>query len=424
MKYTAKTLTDVPTKSRAVNMKLRILTLGLDCDFLSLQREFKEQNIRKYKVNQIRISDRHFIEPGSKKRNWIPYEIFISDGEHKILVKNYFVSSSPLILTAQNGSLYIRDKNTEKNLPIIIELVPLYLYAGKKHNGIPLSEYLQIVGQDRVSIIPFDGCEHWLTGHQCAFCGANPTRLKSLGIKPNVLEIGTSFHGDYEKWWGYHKKSFYTSFHYALRAFCKEDHWQPHQHLSVISGNLINLDFLWRRCIEVSAIVSQYIPLHETDSYFQIMPPKTLSLIDDVHRLGFQHLCFNLETYGLRRFQKVCPGKTKYYGYEHMIQALQYGVQIFGKGKVRNNFVLGSGPIEDLLQGVKDLARMGVVTDYSVFFPRPGSVWCHRKPPSIEDIHIFTQKLILLYYQYGYRPYCCELSSRSSVENEYFNGWA
>lgn len=411
-----------PTASNLVNSKLILLTTGFDCDFDVLKKVYP--NLYKdFKINQIRVSDRHFIKTESKERNWIPDELFLESDGHKSVVKSYYVQGAPLILTAKNKEFALIERNTNQQLPVKVSLVPLYKYTKYKYKGAPLTEFLQVVGQDKISIIPFDGCEHWLDGEQCKFCGANPERLKPKGIKPNVLEIGSKYAGNYQEWWNHSKNNFYESFSKALDMLLKKDKITPHFHLSIISGNLINLDFLWEKCLDLSTIVFKKINRLKIDSYFQLMPPKNLEYVDQVKKLCFKNICFNLETYKEKYFKDVCPGKYRYYGYEKMIEAFKYGVKVFGKGNVRNNFVLGSAPTWVLLEGAKYLAGFGVVTDYSVFFPRPGSVWCQKSPPSPEEILYFSEELVKIYRKYNYRPYCCSLSSRSSIENEYYNGW-
>lgn len=410
------------TKSLVVNAKLVLLTQGLDCDFTRL-RELSPELSKSYKINQIRVSDRHFIDPKSNQRNWIPDELFLEDDQHKSVVKVYYLKTSRIILTLKNRNLILFDKKAKKEIPIKVSLVKLGNYARDCFNHTPLTEFIQIVGQDKVSVIPFDGCEHWSTGHQCKFCGANPSRLKSLGIKPNVLEIFEKFNGDYQMWWTYHQKDYYKAFIFAIETLLAKDKLDPHFHFSIISGNLLNLDFLWEKCLELSLFISKKINFSKIDSYFQIMPPKNLSYLKKAKEIGFKHLCFNLEVYNHSNFKNVCPGKEKYYGYNEMIKALSYGVKIFGKGNVRNNFVLGAAPTKIILKGVKELANKGIASDYSVFFPRPGSVWCNKKPPTVKEIINFSQELIKVYQKNNFLPYCCKLSSRSSIENEVYNGW-
>lgn len=132
-------------------------------------------------------------------------------------------------------------------------------------------------------------------------------------------------------------------------------------------------------------------------------------------------MCFNLECFNKKIFKEVCPGKDRLYGYDRIIDALKYSVRIFGKGRVRTNFVLGSEPLGGLIEGVLKLAKEGIVSDYTIFFPRPGSLWSRRRVLSPESILSFTKDLVSIYKKYNFKPFCCTLSSRSSIVNEMYN---
>lgn len=87
---------------------------------------------------------------------------------------------------------------------------------------------------------------------------------------------------------------------------------------------------------------------------------------------------------------------------------------------MRTNFVLGSEPLSGLIEGITKLAKEGIVSDYTIFFPRPGSIWFQKEPPLPEDVLNFTQKLVKIYKEYGFKPFCCSMSSRSSIVNEVY----
>jgi len=410
-----------PANSPVVNTKLLILTMGLDVNFNNLRKVYP--NLKdKYKVNRIKVSDRHFISPKDEKRDYIPDELIISNESEKSLSKVYYKKDSPLSLSVKDEKFTIIEKNSRERLPVEIELVPILKYSKHKYKNVPLDEYLSVVGVDRVSIIPFDGCEYWLYGNQCKFCGANLNRLEPSKHKPNILELRKKFKGNYKKWWNFHKEEVLDQIAKSMETFLYQEEIKPHFHFLLISGNLLDLDFEYEIGLDVVDVVNKYLDLSKIDSYFNFMPPKSFDYINKVKEAGFKNLNFNLEIFNPKIFGVVCPGKQKY-GYEKMLDALLYGVKVFGKGNVRTNFVLGSEPINKTIKGVYDLAKKGVVSDYSIFFPRPGSVWNKRKPPSPDEVLVFTKKLVEIYNKFGFKPFCCELSSRSSIANECYNGW-
>lgn len=361
-----------PTSSPVLNTKLLLLTKGLDFDFISIRKTYPTLK-EKYKVNKIRVSDRHFISPKSIKRNLIPDELILKKGNQRSVVKVYFKEDSPFLFSIKENEFVILDKKTKERIPIRITPVPLYNYAKKLHKGLPLDEFVNVVGLDRISIIPFDSCEHWVGGEQCQFCGANPKRIGFTGIKPNVFEIKNKFNGDYKDWWNYYRDYMRENVSRSFEALLKEK-VKPHFHFIIISGNLLNLDFEWEMIFDLLDAIKDRIDFSKIDSYFNLMPPFNFEKIKRAFKYGFQYMCFNLECFDKQKFKKVCPGKARVYGYERLIKALKYSVNIFGKGRVRTNFVLGSEPLDRLIKGVTKLAKEGIVSDYTIFFPRPGSL--------------------------------------------------
>lgn len=408
-----------PTKSDVLNVKLLILVHGLDFDFQSIKNWYPDLKSQ-YKVNKIRVSDRHFISTKSEERNYIPDELILEKSKNRSVVKVYYLTNSPFLFTIRNKKFIILDKKSRKVLPVNIHLVPLLNYSKREDGQVAMDEFVNTVGLDKITIIPFDGCENWIYGEQCTFCGANPSRTKSTGVKLSITNLKGKFNNNYRDWWNnkriYMKKNVTKSF----KSLIKEK-FKPHLHLAVMSGNILDLDFAWDIAFDLVESIKDKINLSKIDSYFNLMPPNDFKKINQCKKYGFQTICFNLECYTKKYFKKVCPGKELRYGYDKMIQALTYSVKIFGRGQVRTNFVLGSEPINLLIKGAKKLAKLGIVSDYTVFFPRPGSLWAKKKPLTPDEILLFTKKLVVIYKKYFFHPYCCALSSRSSIANEYYN---
>jgi len=408
-----------PSSSAVINTKLLLLTKGLDFDFLPIRKIYPDLK-EKYKVNKIRVSDRHFLSPTSTKRDFIPDELILEEGNQKSVVKVYFREDSPFLFSIKENKFIILDKETKEKLPIQITPVPLYNYSKKLYKGVHLDEFVNVVGLDRISILPFDGCEHWMLGEQCQFCGANPKRIEFAGIKPNIFEIKAKFNGNYKTWWNHYRDYMRENVSRSFEALLK-DEIKPHFHLAIMSGNLSDLDFEWEIAFDLIDSIKDKIDFSKIDSYFNLMPPFDFEKIKKAFQYGFKYMCFNLECFDEQRFKKVCPGKHRIYGYKKMIEALKYSVNIFGRGRVRTNFVFGSESLDGLIKGVLKLAEMGIVSDYTIFFPRPGSVWAHKEPPSPDEILDFTKKLVEVYERYDFKPFCCSLSSRSSIANEVYN---
>jgi biotin synthase-related radical SAM superfamily protein len=83
-----------------------------------------------------------------------------------------------------------------------------------------------------------------------------------------------------------------------------------------------------------------------------------LSDVDELKRAGADEIKLNIETFDPERFAKVC-GKLHY---QFVLDALDRAVQVFGRGKVTTNLLVGLGESDDeLLEGVRYFAERGIV---------------------------------------------------------------
>ncbi|MFT9055886.1 MAG: radical SAM protein [Ethanoligenens sp.] len=114
-------------------------------------------------------------------------------------------------------------------------------------------------------------------------------------------------------------------------------------------------------------------------------------VIDKYKEAGFSTISFNTEVWGEDWFKVICPGKiTDCGGFKNWIAAIEYAVEVFGKGNVRSNFVVGLQPKEILFEGLEYLISRGVVTVASAWIPALGSpLEGHRTPTA--DWHYDAQ---------------------------------
>jgi biotin synthase-related radical SAM superfamily protein len=83
-----------------------------------------------------------------------------------------------------------------------------------------------------------------------------------------------------------------------------------------------------------------------------------LSDVDDLKTAGADEIKLNIETFDPERFSKVC-GKLHYH---FILQALEHAVDVFGRGKVTTNLLVGLGETdENLLEGIRYFAERGIV---------------------------------------------------------------
>jgi len=84
----------------------------------------------------------------------------------------------------------------------------------------------------------------------------------------------------------------------------------------------------------------------------------TLEQIDQLKKAGADEIKLNIETFDREIFQKVC-GELDL---DHILEAITYAVEVFGRGKVTSNIIVGMGETDaNVLQGVEELARRGCI---------------------------------------------------------------
>lgn len=106
----------------------------------------------------------------------------------------------------------------------------------------------------------------------------------------------------------------------------------------------------------------------------------------------------HLEVWDEKIFEKVCPGKAKYFGRQYWIDSALNAVEIFGRGNVCTQFVGGvelvpphgfktmDEGLRSTLEGVEFFARRGVASSFFMLWVVGGSI-LHaqgQQPPPLE----------------------------------------
>ena len=405
-----------PTGCAVTDAKLLLLCEGIDLDFVSIAKDFPDLK-EQYKTSRSVISFRHLGVPTAYRHLMID-ELILSEGQNSSVVKTYISPTATLILVSRDRELQLRRKDTATDLPVSVNLVELDEFS-RADPGFPEKNvFLNRIGIDRIGLLPFEGCELWLDGRQCSFCGAVPKRIEEGGL-PNILEAHRKYGGDYRLWWDSHRRRAIDNIQRSFAYLCQNPP-SPHFHFMLMSENLRDYDFMYEIALEISSTLNSIHPLGDCDSYFNCMPPVSEDYLFKVKDAGYRSFMTNLEFIRREDFEEFCPGKQAAYkdGYGHMMSMMRNAVGVFGPGNVRTNFVLTSQQISHLKRDLPKLAESGIVPDVSIFFPRRVSRWRGKRSPGIDEVLEFSLFLARIYNRHGFRPYCCSLSSRSSILNE------
>jgi len=382
------------------------------------------ENIESYKTKRRVLKPvardlRVFDE--SNDSSLIPSEVVIRDGQDASIVKLGYKPNSPIqIGLDEERRVILKEKDTQKEIPLEVDLVKRREYQCIRvpeeidPNTPRLSDFIDIVGLDRVSVMIFDGCWNWNSGKPCRFCDYNPKRRDRVGAKPSTNTIG-EFGGDLDLWWSQQRDRYLAGMEYSFRYLLENEEITPHQHLLIMSGNLPIPRKIWDNAIEVIGTLNKVRGVGSFDNYLNICPHPTLELLGKAKELGIRQVQYNLEVVGPDVFAQMCPGKMEYSSFR---AKLEEAVSVMGFGNVRSNFVLGIQPVEQLLEGVKELAQKGVVADYSIFQPKRATPMANCSAPSMDTIVHFTRELAKIYKEHGFHGIYCSLSSRSSIINE------
>ena len=93
----------------------------------------------------------------------------------------------------------------------------------------------------------------------------------------------------------------------------------------------------------------------------EMAPPADLGWIDRLVDAGATGLMMNLETWDESIRARLIPGKNRYCPKESYLAAFERAVKLLGKGRVSTCFVVGTEPVESLMQGIREVIGLRVV---------------------------------------------------------------
>ncbi|MBV8992150.1 MAG: hypothetical protein JO287_00265 [Pseudonocardiales bacterium] len=137
---------------------------------------------------------------------------------------------------------------------------------------------------------------------------------------------------------------------------------------------------------------------------------------------GVTSVAFNLEVFERSAFKEMCPGKEKHYGYEPMLAALEYAVDVFGAYNVFSGFVWGLEGKDTVEKGYRWCLERGIGVSSNVFHADQGSVFAKRPHPTSEFVHELCVLQSEFYLEFpGARP-IFPVSMRSTLDWEIHRG--
>lgn len=400
--------------SDLTKLKIKILNEGLFFQPITLFSDIlNEIDFKNKTIFKKPLSNGKSVYDESKRNEIIPSELILEKGKNRSIVKCRYNPDSTIQIKYEDNKLKIYENELPYNLNV--KFVKDKEVLNKKiDDKFSVGDYVDIVGEDRISMLLFEGCYNWICGNQCKFCDLHPKRINEKVCRPTLNNLYK--YKDIDEWWNTQKKIFFKNTNLSLKKILEKTNFE-HNHIFIMAGNLNNSEKVWKFLLEFVENLSNQFDLSTFDTIVNVCPHDKIESIEKLKGFGIKQVQYNLEIANKEKFTYTCPGKIQY---DTFINKLHEAVNIFGKGNVRSNFVLGLQDINELIYECEKFAKNGIVSDYSVFQPKKNTPYFSIQPPSMKDVIQFTDQLTDIYLKYNQKPIFCSMSSRSSIVNEVY----
>ena len=121
---------------------------------------------------------------------------------------------------------------------------------------------------------------------------------------------------------------------YQIGETVKEAYNNGYKHVTITGGFIPERREL-EYYLDVAESIKEQLGTETFNGTACIGAPLDFSVIDKYKEAGYSSLGLNTEVWGKNYFDIVCPGKVEYCGgYDNWIKAIEYAIQVFGKGNV------------------------------------------------------------------------------------------
>ena len=285
----------------------------------------------------------------------------LGSGLELILAKNiyinvpiveHFVEHTPYVLVKRNNAYFI-EKNNLAICKVRLPGRPKF-YDSLTSTGKVMSR-IGVMQGTYLGVYPTRVCEFWRMNPQmnCKFC--------SVGLNVGRTE-------EYEK-----------SAQEVLETV------KAAQREEKITFVHFNTGYLFGEELE---ILEQYIRIIKEETGLligvQCPPAGDFSKYNLLKTIGVDHVSFCLEIYNPDKFREVCPGKYRYIGQGRYLEAIEYCVKVFGKGRVSGELVAGLESPDETIKAIERFAKIGAVSTVCIFRPCLGTAFENLVPPQPE----------------------------------------
>lgn len=331
--------------------------------------------------------------PTGKPKVEIPYLMYLPD-ETLIRVKGEGSSLWHVEDSEDCGYLLVNDNEPENTYPIEFAPRPDWMKQ-QTSDGFPMAQAGVSLHGDMAVINVAPGCDYFLeksdngSSMRCSFCayGAPNARVSHYGQVAGMPGLPDST---------------YDRMQQTLKLALEQGEIR---HIYLVAGSLTDWHEEGVRFIEIARKVQQVnqhnIPVTCGSG---ALPQEIMQQLYNEELVD--SVCFNLEIWSEPLFEKVCPGKNKFVGYQQWIASLENAVSLWGRGRVYSAMVAGielepefemdwKQAADLAIEGAKELCSKGIIPIYSLYWPVGGK----DHPEYFNRLRSYFERLNLEYHQ-------------------------
>ena len=330
--------------------------------------------------------------PTGKPKASIPYLMTLEDGT-LIRVKGNGDSHWQIMGSAASSYRLVSDENSGDSHTIQFEPLPDWM-GHQTEDGFSMAQAGVSLHGDMAVINIAPGCDYFLeksnsgNSMRCTFCAYGAPNERISHYAQVTGEPGLP-------------KQTYDRMQETLRLAVEQG---VIRHIYLVAGSLTDWRKEGERFIEIARAV-QAVNKHRipVTCGSGALP---LDLMQQMHVENLvDSVCFNLEIWSESLFEKVCPGKNKFVGYEAWIQSLEDAVSLWGKGRVYTAMVAGielepefgmtwQQAADLAVEGARALCVKGIIPIYSLYWPVGG----RDHPEYFSRLRAYFERLNLQYH--------------------------
>lgn len=322
-----------------VSLKIQLMSKGMKVT-LTARHELMRQS-----KNQLTVED---FATTSGITIILPGKVYVN-----VPVNDLFCRSTDTMLDYKSGEFCLSYRGES----IKVHPLPIAeLYFKRNRRNIRFSEYTAI-HTDRLRISPIQGCSF-----NCKFCDLNSTKRYQFYEIEDILE--------------------------SIEV-AKNDRAIPAKHILISGGtpfesHFSRIDLVYKEVAEKAGIPVDVM----------MSPVREIDYLEKLYSWGVNALSINMEMWNDELAEDMIPEKCAI-GKEKYLEFIRKGIDVFGEGKVQSLLLVGLEPVEDTLEGVKELSEIGCMPVLSPYRPPTSSKYIGhmpQKPPSFDELLECYQK--------------------------------